>query len=233
MSKVDISGWNDNFNKFIKFVEDNDKLPNSKSANEDEKVIGKWYQNTLQQFKKVERIMKQKEIYDLFKNYLDDNPEYFLSKKELFIKTVEDCKKFILENKKRPNKNSSNDEEKRLGLFISRSLHNYKNKLQILKENDMRKIWNDFATEFESYLLDNIEIFYKNLNDLRDFIDANNKLPSRKIGDEDEKRLAEWIYMCVKLYKNNEEGNFAKGKVREDLEEFIKQNKKLFKNFEL
>jgi hypothetical protein len=51
--------WYDYLHKAKKFMDKNDKRPNSHSKNEDEKKLGSWIGNQLQNYKKNICIMKE------------------------------------------------------------------------------------------------------------------------------------------------------------------------------
>ena len=86
----------------------------------------------------------RKEWEDFKKEY----EEYLLDYEELWKNNLEKVKKFIDENKKRPNKRSKNPEEKKLGAWLSNQNTKYKNNIQIMLNENIRKEWEEFKEEY-------------------------------------------------------------------------------------
>ena len=59
----------------------------------------------------------------------EEYKEYVLGGEELWIFTLNKVKKFINDNENRPNKRSTNPEEKKLGQWISNQNKKYKNNI--------------------------------------------------------------------------------------------------------
>ena len=66
--------------------------------------------------------MKESKIIKLWKQFIDDNKQYFLSNEEEWIDKLNKCKQYFDINKKRPSKKSKNNDTKKLGLWISTKL---------------------------------------------------------------------------------------------------------------
>ena len=93
--------------------------------------------------------MLNENIRKEWEEFKEEYKEYLLDGEELWRFTLEKVKKFINENKKRPNVKSKNPEEKKLGQWLSNQNINYKNNTQIMKNNEsIRKEWGNFKEKY-------------------------------------------------------------------------------------
>ena len=117
---------------------------------------------------------------------------------------LEKLKKFIDKNKRTPIESSKNDEEKKLGQWLSGQKIGYKRYINNDNRNKMPKyripLWNKFINnnKYKDYLLTYDEKWLNYLKELKNFIDNNNRLPNK---NKEEEKLHNWLY-CNK-YKNN------------------------------
>ena len=72
-----------------------------------------------------------------------------------------------------------------------------------MKNEEIRKKWEDFIEKYKEYFKTNIELWKENLNKLENYIIFNNKLPKRKSKDNNIKSLGGWLSSQKKNYKNN------------------------------
>jgi superfamily II DNA or RNA helicase len=155
-------------------------------------------------------------IYDSFGNCLNNIWEEKLNKVEAFID----------KEKKRPSRGSKNEEEKKLGQWISDQLKNYKNNKHGMTDKERRKIWEEFVNndKYKEYLLSYEEEWNINLDRVEAFIDKEKKRPSQTSKNEEEKKLGLWICNQTQNYKNNKQGIVDKER-RKIWEEFINNDK--------
>ena len=116
---------------------------------------------------------------------------------------LEKTKEFMNENKKRPKNRSEDEEEKRLGKWISAQMTNYKKKSYIMKEQEIYDTWTQFINDskYKEYFIDNNEKWYEDLEKTKEFMNENKKRPKMKSPDEEEKRLSKWISHQITNYK--------------------------------
>jgi hypothetical protein len=67
-------------------------------------------------------------------------------------------KQYINKNTKLPSNSSKDDKIKQLGNWIQTQQKNYKNKTEIMKNEEIRKLWKEFIEEYKEYLKSNEEI---------------------------------------------------------------------------
>ena len=122
---------------------------------------------------------------------------------ELWRFRLEKVKKFIDDNKKRPNTHSKNSKEKKLSKWISTQNINYKNNKYIMENEEIRKEWEEFKEKYAEYILYGEELWRFKLKKVKKFIDDNEKTPSVSSKNPEEKTLSRWIHQATQNYKNN------------------------------
>ena len=127
----------------------NNKRPNQRSKNQEEKTLAVWIGTQLTNYKKKAPIMEEKDIYDAWTAFINDPKykEHLMSREEKWFNYLEKAKEFMDVNNKRPNSKSENQEEKRLTIWVSNQLKNYKNKAQIMNQTEIYDAWTAFITD--------------------------------------------------------------------------------------
>ena len=172
--------WNNNLQKLIEFCNKYNRLPENKTIDKDEKRLDTWINNQRKKYKKS--ILSEKEIKLLeeikYWNWgFDDKWNKILNEIIIFYKI----------NNRKPIYSSKDKNEKRLGGWISDQITNY-NKEILSKEriNILEKLkwwsWNILDKQWHTKLQNTVEFYNK-----------NNKIPSCKAKDNDEKSLGMWI----------------------------------------
>lgn len=149
LSNEDI--WNANLEKVIKYIDVNNKLPSKADNNKEQQFLYKWLCHQTENYKIIDRIMKNNIIYNKFKYFMETYKEYFIDNKTLWIKTLEKVKKYININKKKPyNKCKSFGS---LGQWIDTQKRNYKIKKYIMKDPSIFDMWTKFIEEYKEYFI--------------------------------------------------------------------------------
>ena len=119
-----------------------------------------------------------------------------LNGEEMWFKRLDELKKFIDKNERRPTKKDS----KSLCYWISTQIKNYKLKKHIMEDENIRKIWNNFINDdkYKCYFYSNIDEWNENFNLLKKYIDDNKKKPLIK----DDKKLKFWWSHQITNYKS-------------------------------
>ena len=106
-------------------------------------------------------------------------------------------KQYININKKRPNKRSDNNEVKSLSYWLINQNTNYKNKNKIMKDDEIRKTWEEFITEYQEYFLDNSAI--KQPSKKSTTIKSNDDITPNNITDSKVKQLSNYQELSKKM----------------------------------
>jgi hypothetical protein len=195
--------WEMNMNKCGEFIDENGKRPSSTSKNLEEKRLGRWILTHITNYKKNKQIMSNTEIREKWEEFKSKYPEYFMSSEEQWEMNLNKCDEFIIENGRRPSKNSKNPEEKRLGRWISTQITNHKKNKQIMSNVEIREKWEEFKSKYPEYFMSSEEQWEMNLKKCVEFIDENGIRPSSTSKNLEEKRLGRWISTQIKNYKKN------------------------------
>jgi hypothetical protein len=84
--------------------------------------------------------------------------------------------------------------------------------------------WTDFINIYKIYFLTNQEIWYFNLEQIKEYIKNNNKKPLHSDINVDIKKLGSWIH-TQKLYYKNKTRTMKNIKIYNSWTEFINNNK--------
>jgi len=189
--------WIENLNSVKKYIDDNGKKPSIVDDNEQIKKLSMWIQRQNSKFNKQIEIMKNEKIRNMWNNLVNSKQynKYFLSNEETWINNLNEAKKYINENNKRPSEDSKDNDVNKLGKWISCQIKNYKNKVQIMNVEQYRNEWENFvnSNEYRKYFMSNIEVWENNLNLVKNYIDVNKKKPSTTDDDYNIKKLGYWI----------------------------------------
>ena len=147
--------WRTRLKQVKKFIDKNSKRPSEK-----EKQLYSWISRQLQNYKDRKQIMKEQEIYDKWLEFINDGKYsyYMLDNIQLWKEKLKKVKEFIDENNRRPSSISKDINEKQFGSWISHQISNYKQKKQIMKEDEIQKEWLEFIND------DKYKQFFKHYN---------------------------------------------------------------------
>ena len=222
-----VDTWLDKFAELKKFIDENNRRPIKESKNKDEKKIGQWLAQQLNYYKNKIKGMKNEERYDLWTNFLEDYKKYLISKDEKWDHKFDELKEFINKNKKTPSQKSDNENEKTLGQWLSQKNDNYKNKKKSMNDESRYNLWTEFLEDYKKYLISKDEKWDHNFDELKEFINKNNKKPTSDSKQKNEKTLGQWLQAQMNHYKNKDSG--MKNEERYDLwTNFLENYKELF-----
>jgi len=194
--------WYNYFEKLIKYIKENNKLPSSESKDKDVKILGSWFLNQKNNYKNHIKSMKNEIIYNKFKEFLEKYKEYFISNEEIWYNHLEQVIKYINDNNKLPSPTGKNKEINILGEWLTCQKMNYKKNEQIMKNYIIYNKFKDFLEKYKKYFLTNEEVWTNNLKKIIKYIKENNKLPSSSSKDNKIQALGRWISTQKKNYKN-------------------------------
>jgi hypothetical protein len=93
--------------------------------------------------------MSDEKIRKLWKDFISEYKTYFLSIEEEWKLNLEWVKKYINENNKRPSHSDKNI--RTYYKWINQQIMNYKNKNKIMLNETIRKLWEDFISEYKDH----------------------------------------------------------------------------------
>ena len=136
-------------------------------------------------------------------NMIYDNMGRLSNGEEIWLIKLEELKKYIDINKKRPTNIDKNKEIKSLGIWLSNQQTNYKEKTYIMKEQNIYDMWTQFITsdKYKIHFMNNTEMWLISFEEVKKYIDINNKRPSNIDKNKEIKSLGAWISTQQKNYK--------------------------------
>ena len=188
----------DNINKFLKVMARNDSRIRKSYIN---KKLGGYIN-----FDKIEDNINNGGEKDIELKYelIFDKIGILKNADEIWEKKLEEVKKYIDNNKKRPSSTDKNKDIKQLGIWISNQQKNYAKQQHNMKDDNIRNKWEQFTNDikYKKYFLSNEQEWDINLVEVKKYIDNNKKRPSTKDKNKDIKNLGQWI--------SNQQINYAK-----------------------
>ena len=235
--------WDEHFTELKRFIERKNRLPSqsAKNENEDEeekkerdieKELVSWLSNQKQNYKNKVYSMKDEKKYKLWKQFLEEYKGYFKNNDETWDEKFKELKKFIDNNKKRPNTKSIDKTEKSLGYWLVDQLIDYRTTPHHTMLNQSRyDDWKIFMEKYFQYVMNDEEKWNYKFALLKKFIDDNHKRPSNKSKNKLEKDLGIWLTNTNGSYKTKEKG--MKDETRRNLwTTFLEEYKEYFDNSE-
>jgi superfamily II DNA or RNA helicase len=165
---------------YISFVTNNNRSPNSESKITEEQKLGAWCQNCRQVRYKFSK--ERLEILEALPMWTWD------PLRDAFEHHVENYISFVTTNKKLPSQASKEQEESKLGVWCSQCRQRrdiMPNERRELLETLPMWTWDPKGDEFKRQVQDYVY-----------FVTKNQRLPSNKSQDQDEKKVGIWCGTC-------------------------------------
>ena len=233
--------WYENLEKLRKYIDTNNKKPPS-----NKNKLNDWLGQQLENHKYNKNIMKNIEINKSWVEFIEEYSEYFKSNEEIWIEKLNDVKKYIDTNLKLPSCNGNDEIIKSMGTWITTQKSNYYDNKNIMKNNQEIKVrWGEFIEEYSGYFKNINEIWYENLEKLKEYIDKNKKLPSNSFGGTNyndfktkltEKEIQEYKLVCwfssQKVNYKKKQHSMTNIEIKKSWKEFIEEYSEYFKSNE-
>jgi rubrerythrin len=199
--------WKINLEKVKKYIDEHKKRPSKHDKNNNIKILGQWINTQLKCYKTKSFIMNNKDIRNLFEDFINNDKykDYIITNEDKWILILEQVKKYIKENKKRPTDCDKNLEIKKMGNWINHQMKKYKNHTEIMQDDNIREIWENFIDEYKEYFMSNDDIWKLKLLNVKKYINENKKRPSKRDMNNDIKIIGNWLSIQVKNYKKHAE----------------------------
>lgn len=194
--------WKNNLDLVIKYIDKNKKKPSSSNEDISIQYLSRWIQKQQKNYKEQKYIMENKEIYGLWSGFIEKYKEYLMNNKEVWYDNLNKLKDYINCNKKRPSCTEKNKELQSIGKWLVQQNRDYRERLYIMKEDEIYIVWQQFTEEYKEYIKTNDEIWYNNLDKLKDYIDCNKKRPSCSDKNDEIKTIGLWCICQQKNYRD-------------------------------
>jgi len=219
--------WHDKLKLVEDYIIENNKRASSTDNLNDIKQLGNWIITQKKNYKNKTEIMKNETIRKQWNEFIEKYKKYFLNNDEIWLTNLKLVEDYIIENNKKPSSHDVNNDLKILGTWIIAQNQNYKNNKNNMKDENIKKMWEEFIGKYQEYFLSNEEIWLKNLKLVEDYIIDNNKLPSSEDKKQNIKKLGKWLCDIPHRYRNNT-CIMKKETIRKVWDEFTEKYKKHF-----
>jgi hypothetical protein len=186
--------WYDDLGKVEKFIEENQRRPN-KHIEGQEYELAIWLGNQLTRHKTNSGLFKtNQQIKNTFVKFITKYESLFRSKEDSWYLMFEQVKNFFDTNQKRP----TSKDNPTYAAWVSHQIQNYKTKKDLMKQDQIYNEWGKFVSspEYSKYFKSLDEEWDKMFEKLKEYIDTNNKLPTRSDGT-----LGNWLNSQKANYK--------------------------------
>jgi len=194
--------WDEKFDILNNYIKENGELPSIGDKDNKIKQLAAWHQTQRKNFDKKIKTMKHQKYNDIWKNFMEEHPKYFMNHEQKWIHKLDKVKKFMKEKNNSPSRYSKDEYEKDLGTWVATQKENFKKNIKMFSHENIVNFWNNFQEEYKDYLLNNSENWYFRLNQLKTYIDKNKCRPSCHSKDKDIKSLGIFIMTQNKNYKD-------------------------------
>ncbi|AYV79564.1 MAG: superfamily II helicase, partial [Faunusvirus sp.] len=192
-----IDPFNENYNKLKELIISNNKLPSDKSNNPIEKQLYYWCGDRRSD-KKNNKLDSDKILQ------LEALTGWYWEKLDQFDDGYDNLKKWITVNNKIPSQKSDDPTEKQLGYWCCsrRQDKKYNN----LSDNKIKLLEN-----LPNWYWEKIDLFNDNYNNLKKWLNINNKFPTSNSDDAIEKQLGVW---CAAKKSDKKKNKLADDKIK-------------------
>ncbi len=218
--------WNYNKIKVEEYIQQYSKLPAQTDKKQDIAVLGNWIQSQKQNYIKKSKIMIDETIRTIWEDFVKQYEKYFMSNEEIWMTRFDELNEYINIHKKIPT--FRDKEVVSLVQWMRHQRKNYDNRIQIMKNEDIRKLWKEFTDNNTELFITADEIWIENKNKVEDYIQKYNKLPSQANKDKTISSLASWVYSQKQNYKNREHIMKNNNDIVKEWECFIEKHSILF-----
>lgn len=194
--------WKNMFENVKKYIDDKNELPYYKSGNEDVCKMAQWIIIQRANFKFKRNIMLNKTIYNMWENLTlySQYKKYFIYE-EQWLEMFENMKKYIDKYHSLPTRKTN----KILRDWISVQNSNYKHKRFSMTYDVIYNTWESFIKnpKYMEYFMSREETWKLMFENVKKYIDTQNKLPSRNDKCKNIQKLENWIYTNKISYEKN------------------------------
>ena len=201
--------WKNTLEHLKKYIDENNKIPSTHNKDTHIAQLGNWISTQQSNYKNKKNIMSNKEIYDIWTNFINDNKykEYFISNEENWKNIFEQLKYHINIYNKKPSQIDKDENIAKLGRWITKQQIDYNNKNKSMKNKEIHDIWTEFINDplYKKYFESNEAKWKNTFEQLKNYINDYNQRPSNMNKDKNIAQLGQWITHQQINYKNIEQ----------------------------
>jgi len=215
--------WLKKFKILEEFVEKNDRFPTN--------IEYDWFSTQRDNYKNNYHIMKNEEIKKIWEDFIEKYCYLLKDYEEIWINKFKLLENYVKIHNKFPSNLDKNEENKTLSIWRCYNNQSYKNNKNIMKNEKIKNIWEEFIDKYNYLFKDNFKNWYENLQKADEYILKNGKRPNDKMKNKEDAIIGNWITIQNKNYKKVFE-IMKNETIRNEWENFIKKHYILFMNYE-
>ncbi len=192
--------WYEKLELAKEYIVMNNKRPSLTDKDIDVKRLGYWLHRVKNDYENNKGGMKDINKKQFWKIFMEEYGGYMMNFNETWNDKLLRCIEFFNEFKRRPTKHSNDENEKELGNWLIAQKIHYSNKEYIMKNEEIREKWRIFTDNYKEYFMENDEVWFKMLNEVKNYIDNNKKRPNYTNTDPYIKKLACWLIDQQRAY---------------------------------
>ena len=192
--------WEEKLAMAEEYIKEYGKLPTSKNKDIYIRQIGKWILTQKQNYKSKKQIMKKEDIRKDWEEFVNRNKKLFRTNEDIWLDNLRELEEYIKNHKKLPNHTNKDKNISSLASWISLQKENFKINKQIMTNENIRKIWEEFVNKYQEVFKTTKDIWKDNFNRLIEYINIHNILPTSSNEDENIKHLRLWVRNQTKCY---------------------------------
>jgi superfamily II DNA or RNA helicase len=197
-----VDPWESMFEQLKMWIDENKRKPSHGSKNSVEKQMCCWMYNQQNNYKKNIKSMKNAVRRNNWEQIMGNYKGLLLSNDEKWYVALDNLKKWIDENKRKPI-SFKNNEEKKFSTWMSKQQLCYDKNDRAMRDMDKREKWRIFLEENKKLLLNADEKWYVMLDKVEEWIKINDARPLRTSENIEEIQLSTWLDAQRQNYKKN------------------------------
>jgi len=143
--------WKMRLQEVMNYIDENEKIPSTTDKDVEIKRYGQWISHQQEIYPTKKHIMVNEDIRKLWEGFVKKYQEYFISNEERWKNTLKEVLIYIDKNNKRPYQRDKDVKIKKLGIWIGTQQKNYASKKKIMKNEEIRELWEEFIKKYQEY----------------------------------------------------------------------------------
>ena len=225
MSNEDI--WKKSKHQVEDYIQIHNKLPSSGDKDKNIKQLGTWIRHQKKNYNNQQYIMKDSQIRQQWDTFTTKYQTLFMSNEDIWKNSKHQVEDYIQNHNKLPSQHDKDKNIKQLGYWIKHQKANYNKQQHIMQDPQIREQWEKFTTKYQTLFMSNEDIWNNSKNQVENYIQIHNKLPSSGDKDKNIKQLGKWIDHQKKNY-NKQQQIMQDPQIREQWEAFTTKYQTLF-----
>lgn len=194
--------WYSYLNSVVKYIIQNNQRPSQSDKNPEIRKLADWLIRQSQNYKNMRKCMKIDKIRTDWIKFTNQYEKYLLTDNDKWFINLNNLKKYLDKNLKRPTLTNKDKEIKYLAVWLSNNTKNFKNKTKNIQNEKIIDAWNVFTKDYQQYFTTPEEKWYNSLNQVKNYITLYNKRPSQSNKNEEIKKLGKWLSHQHENYKH-------------------------------